>query len=216
MKKIMKGLFQFQREVYPARTSEFKRLASGQSPEVLFITCADSRVVPALITQTNPGDLFICRNAGNIVPSYGDVNGGVSATIEYAVMALKVRDIVVCGHSDCGAMKGILHPELVASMPNVAAWLRHADSARQVIAENYSHLQGADLLKAAIEENVLAQLENLKTHPSVAARLRKGELALHGWVYDIERGEVTAYAPGANRFVPLAETALYEEAVHAG
>jgi len=215
MKRIVKGLFKFQREVYPQRSDDFRRLASGQSPEVLFITCADSRIVPNLITQTEPGELFICRNAGNIVPSHGDINGGVSATIEYAVMALGVRDIVVCGHTDCGAMKGILKPELVASMPNVASWLRHADAARQVIAENYKGVSGDQLLRAAIEENVIAQLENLKTHPSVAARLRRGEIALHGWVYDIEHGAVTAYSPHENMFIPLKEAGEWVEALHA-
>lgn len=207
MEKLVNGLFTFQREVFPRRMTEFQQLANSQSPEVLFITCSDSRIVPDLLTQTNPGDLFICRNAGNIVPSHGDVNGGVSATIEYAVMALGVRDIVVCGHTDCGAMKAVLDPALVASMPNVASWLRHADAARQVIRENYKHLSGPELLRAAIEENVLAQLENLKTHPSVAARLRRGELQLHGWVYDIGRGSVCAWTPEEKRFVSLEQSA---------
>ena len=211
MKKIVDGLFTFQREVFPRRMTEFQRLANGQSPEVLFITCSDSRIVPDLLTQTNPGDLFICRNAGNIVPSHGDVNGGVSATIEYAVMALGVRDIVVCGHTDCGAMKAVLDPSLVRPMPNVASWLRHADAARQVIAENYQHLSGDELLHAAIQENVLAQLENLKTHPSVAARLRRGDLELHGWVYDIGQGTVSAWLPEEKRFVSLEESARHSE-----
>jgi carbonic anhydrase len=210
MKKIVDGLFTFQREVFPRRMTEFQRLASGQSPEVLFITCSDSRIVPDLLTQTNPGDLFICRNAGNIVPSHGDVNGGVSATIEYAVMALGVRDIVVCGHTDCGAMKAVLDPSLVGSMPNVASWLRHADAARQVVAENYKHLTGKELLEAAIQENVLAQIDNLKTHPSVAARLRRGDLKLHGWVYDIGRGAVSAWSAEQGRFVSLEDLPHYK------
>jgi carbonic anhydrase len=208
MQNILNGIFKFQREVVPERRDEFRNLATGQSPEVLFITCSDSRIVPNLITQTRPGELFICRNAGNIVPGYSDVSGGVTATIEYAVMALGVRDIVVCGHTDCGAMKGILRPDLVASMPNVAAWLRHADAVRQVIAENYGGLEGDDLLRAAIQENVLAQLRNLQTHPAVAARLRRGDIAIHGWVYHIGTGEIMTWSEPDQTFVPLSAAQL--------
>lgn len=210
MEKIVKGLFQFQNSVFPEHEEDFKRLAAKQAPEALLVTCADSRIVPTLLTQTKPGELFICRNAGNIVPSHGDVNGGVSATIEYAVMALNVKDIIVCGHSDCGAMKGVLYPELVEQMPNVKAWLRHADVVRQVMRENYSHLQGPELLRAAIEENVVAQIGNLHTHPSVAARLRRGDLRIHGWVYEIETGNVSAWDAETRSFRPLREVVPQE------
>ena len=210
MEKIVKGLFQFQDAVFPEHQDDFKRLAATQAPEVLLVTCADSRIVPTLITQTKPGELFICRNAGNIVPSHGDVNGGVSATIEYAVMALNVKDIIVCGHSDCGAMKGILYPELVEQMPNVKAWLRHGDVVRQIMRENYPHLHGEELLRAAIEENVVAQIGNLHTHPSVAARLRRGDLRIHGWVYDIASGSVRSWDPESRKFSPLREVAQRE------
>jgi carbonic anhydrase len=205
MKRILDGLLRFQSEIFPQEREFFERLAAGQNPETLFLTCSDSRIVPDLMMQTRPGDLFICRNAGNIAPAYGDVIGGVSATIEYAVLALHVRDIIVCGHSDCGAMKALLEPEQLSAMPNVAAWLRHAERARFVVLENYSHLAGRALLGALIEENVIAQLEHLRTHPSVASRLQKGVLALHGWVYDIETGMVTAYHPELRRFVPVTE-----------
>jgi carbonic anhydrase len=191
--------------VFPDHRDIFEKLRNGQKPDALFITCADSRVEPVLLTQSKPGDLFICRNAGNIVPPYGEVIGGVSATIEYAVMALGVRDIIVCGHSDCGAMKAVLHPEHVSAMPSVAGWLRFADSVRSTLKENYGHLQGDGLLRAAIEENVLVQIDHLKTHPSVAARVRKGTINLHGWYYDIGTGEVTAYDASKDRFIPLRE-----------
>jgi carbonic anhydrase len=203
MEKIVRGLIKFQDDVFPAHKADFHRLGTSQNPEALLVTCADSRIDPALITQTKPGDLFICRNAGNIVPSHGDVNGGVSATIEYAVAALKVKDIILCGHSDCGAMKGVLYPDLLETMPNVKSWLRHADAVRHMLQENYRHLEGPALLRAAIEENVIAQLENLRTHPAVAARVRKGDLKLHGWVYEIETGHVTAWDEEQQRFVPL-------------
>jgi carbonic anhydrase len=203
MDKIVKGLFEFQDRVFPAHQQEFRRLGIGQNPEALLITCSDSRIDPALLTQTKPGELFICRNAGNIVPGHSDVNGGVTATIEYAVMALKVKDVIVCGHSDCGAMKGVLYPDLLNDMPSVASWLRHADAVRQILKENHPDLSGPELLRAAIEENVVVQLQNLRTHPSIAARLRRGELRLHGWVYEIETGHVTAWDANENKFVPM-------------
>src|SRR5688572_19481788 len=183
MERLIQGVAKFQRDVFPEKQQLFEELASGQSPEALFITCADSRVVPDLITQTNPGDLFICRNAGNMVPPYGELHGGVSATIEYAVCALNVQHIIVCGHGDCGAMKGILHPEAVAHMPTVRTWLSHGEVARHVVKENYPNLSGDDALRAITEENVIAQLAHLRTHPSVAARLARGTIGVHGWVY---------------------------------
>jgi carbonic anhydrase len=211
MKRILDGLTKFQTEVYPGQRQLFERLARAQHPETLFLTCSDSRIVPDLITQTRPGDLFICRNAGNIAPAFGDVIGGVSASIEYAVVALEVKDIIVCGHSNCGAITALLHPERLADMPAVAAWLRYAERARVVVRENYPDLEGDALLDALIQENVVAQLENLRTHPSVASRLRRGQLTLHGWVYDIETGLITAWQPELQRFVPIHEIALPED-----
>lgn len=203
MQKFFNGIFRFQEEYYPANKQLFQTLASGQSPEVLFITCADSRVVPSLITQSKPGDLFICRNAGNIVPTYGEAMGGVSATIEYAVMALGVKHIVICGHSDCGAMKGVLYPEKVKHLPIVAAWLGCGETARRVVLENYPGLPEARQLELITQGNVLAQLDNLRSHPSVAARLTGGELKLHGWIYHIESGHVDAYDAREGRFIRL-------------
>ncbi len=205
MKKVISGLARFQDEVFPHNRDLFEALASGQTPETLFITCSDSRIDPCMLTQTKPGDIFICRNAGNIVPAYGEVIGGVSATIEYAVLGLGVKDIILCGHSDCGAMRALLNPKSVAHMPAVSAWLRYGESARFVVQENHSHLVGADLLTAMIERNVLAQLDNLRTHPSVSARFANGQLNLHGWVYDIGSGEVRTLNTAQGRFVPLQE-----------
>jgi len=203
MKKIIEGLSKFQQEVFPQHQELFAELASGQRPEVLLITCSDSRIDPTLLTQTKPGDLFIIRNAGNIVPAFGQAVGGVTATIEYAVMALGVKDIVICGHSNCGAMGGVLHPEKVAKMKSVAAWLHFGEPARLVVEEKYGHLSGNELLNVLTEQNVLAQLNNIKTHPSVAAGLAKGTLKVHGWVYDIGKGDVTAFDSTADGFVPL-------------
>jgi carbonic anhydrase len=186
----------------------FEQLASGQHPEALFITCADSRVVPVLLTQTRPGDLFICRNAGNMVPPYGELHGGVSATIEYSVCALNVKHIIVCGHTECGAMKALLHPEGLESMPTVKSWLAHGEMARRIVVENYRDLTGDPLVHALTEENVVAQLQHLRTHPAVAARLARGEMSLHGWVYDIRTGNVDAWDHQRQRFVPVSQYSL--------
>jgi carbonic anhydrase len=208
MERIVQGVSRFQRDVYPRQRELFEQLARKQNPGALFITCADSRIVPDLITQSDPGDLFICRNAGNMVPAYGEVNGGVSATIEYAVVALKIRHIVVCGHTDCGAMKAVLHPEATAGMPTVRSWLAYGEMARRIVDEAYPDLSEEAKLHALIEENVVAQLEHLKTHPSVAAGLAMGEMSLHGWVYHIRTGVVDAYDREEGRFVPVEQCRL--------
>jgi len=203
VKKIVEGLSKFQDDVFPHHQELFTELASGQRPEALLITCSDSRIDPTLLTQSKPGDLFIIRNAGNIVPAFGQALGGVTATIEYAVMALGVKDIIICGHSNCGAMGGVLHPEHVAKMKSVAAWLHYGEPARLIVEQKYGHLSGDKLLMALTEQNVLAQLNNLRTHPAVAVGLAKGELRLHGWVYEIGTGEVTSFDPSKNGFTPL-------------
>ena len=205
MQKLLQGIHEFQANTFSSQRELFERLARGQSPETLFITCSDSRINPNLLTQTDPGELFILRNAGNIVPPHGAANGGEGATIEFAVAVLGVRDVIVCGHSHCGAVKGLLDPESLKEVPAVRQWLGHAEATRRIVCEKYSDRSGAALLTTAVEENVLVQLENLKTHPSVASKLALGKLKLHGWVYKIETGEVFAYDPTRGQFVPLAE-----------
>lgn len=205
MEKILEGLYRFQQDVYPQQREAFEKLANNQNPDVLFITCSDSRIVPNLLTQTEPGDLFLIRNAGNIVPPYGEMQGGVSASIEYAIEALGIRNVVICGHSDCGAMKGVLYPEKVASMPTVAAWLRHGDAARRIVEEAYPNIKEEDRLRAITRENVAAQLRNLATHPCIAARLARNEMTLHGWIYDIRTGEVQVYQWRSHSFTALTE-----------
>lgn len=207
MPDLLKGISSFRGGVFPHHASLYARLArEGQKPQALMISCADSRVMPETITQSGPGELFVCRNAGNIVPPFSTANGGVSSAIEYAVVALGVRDIVVCGHSDCGAMKGLCCPDLLEPMPNVAAWLRHAHAARSVVAEAYPEtLSEKDRIRAVALENVLTQLDHLRTHPSVAARLAAGEITLHGWFFDIETGGVLAYDGAAQAFTELRE-----------
>ena len=216
MQKLIQGLHEFQANVFSSQRELFERLAHGQQPDALFITCSDSRVNPNLLTQTGPGDLFILRNAGNIIPPYGAANGGEGATVEFAVGGLGVKDLIVCGHSHCGAVKGLLEPESVSDMPSMRSWLQHAESTRRIVTENYTHPPPAARLTAAIEENVLVQLENLRTHPVVAARVARGELKLHGWVYKIESGEVFAYDPQLGQFLPLAPKPVGPSAELAG
>ena len=185
MQHIIEGFLSFQKEIFPQRKELFRSLASSQNPKALFISCSDSRLVPELVTQQEPGQLFVIRNAGNIVPPFGPEPGGVSATIEYAVVALGVTDIVICGHSNCGAMKAI------------------ADNADLEPMKTWD--QPIDKVNAMVQENVFAQLSNIKTHPSVAVGLRNNAIRLHGWVYDIESGKILALDKNTKSFVSLSE-----------
>jgi len=200
---LLRGVNEFSHHVFPENEALFTSLAKGQAPHTLFITCADSRVVPEMITQTQPGELFVCRNIGNIVPGYGEMLGGVSAVVEYAVLGLGVELIVVCGHTDCGAMKGLCDGTASLNMPTVEAWLRNAEAARSVVLTR--HLARDDTVQALVEENIKLQLMHLRTHPSVAAGIAEGRLELQGWVYDIEHGQVRIFHEGEGRFQSLAE-----------
>jgi len=204
MRDIINGFLRFQQDVFPQRKELFKTLATGQTPKALFISCSDSRMVPELVTQREPGELFVIRNAGNIVPSFGPEPGGVSATVEYAVAQLKVTDIVICGHSDCGAMKAVATCACLDHMPAVKHWLHYADAAR-MINESKNHANESDRINGMVRENVIAQLNNIRTHPSVALALAQGRLTLHGWVYDIESGSIDALDAATNSFISLAE-----------
>ena len=205
MKKILTGFAQFQKAVYPGKRRLFRKLADGQSPQALFITCADSRIDPNLITQTDPGDLFVCRNAGNIVPPYSGTGEGMSASVEYAVAALKVPHIIVCGHSGCGAMGAVMHPESAKGLPHVGDWLVYSQAAMHAVKAGKKHRSEKARMNALIERNVLLQLDHLRTHPHVAALLAAGKTQLHGWVYDIGTGKIVEYDESAGRFVALAE-----------
>jgi carbonic anhydrase len=205
VQEIIDGFFKFRRDIFPERRDLFRKLAANQQPRTLFIACSDSRMVPELITQREPGELFVIRNAGNIIPSFGPEPGGVTATVEYAVSVLGVRDIVVCGHSDCGAMKAITSCDCMADLPAVRSWLLYADSAK-LINDATPHRSDRERLESMIRENVICQINNLRTHPSVALAIAQGRLDLHGWVYDIESGSVTVFDKTALSFKPLEAT----------
>ena len=203
MQKLIHGVQRFQADVYSQYQERFEQLAEGQKPETLFITCSDSRIDPHLLTQSKPGELFIIRNAGNIVPKFDSLQGGEAATIEFAINALGVRDVIVCGHSQCGAMKGLLEPEGLGSLPTVRSWLIHAADTSARVAAKYPGVSGGELLKLTIEENVSVQLDNLRTHPAVATAVADGRIQLYGWVYEFQSGDVFALDAATNAFASI-------------
>lgn len=203
MQKLVEGIHHFVSHEFRQQRELFDKLSKSQHPQACFITCSDSRIDPNLITTTNPGDLFVVRNPGNIVPPIGTSNNGEASAVEYAIVALGVKDIIVCGHSGCGAMKGLLDPASLKNLPLTRAWLKYAGATRQIIRENYTHLTGDQLVTAAAEENVLVQLEHLHTLPVVAARLGRGTIRLHAWMFKIASGEMFAYDSGERQFLPM-------------
>lgn len=201
-RKLLTGIHSFQQGYFAKNRELFEDLArSGQRPETLFITCCDSRVLPNLITQSQPGELFVLRNVGNVVPGLG-LPGGTAAAIEYAVEVLEVDNIIICGHTQCGAVEAIMHPERMEKLSYVKRWLAETERVREVIRERYSEYSTEEQMSAAIGENVLTQLERLREYPFVAERLDAGELHLSGWVFDIATGHVHSYDPGVGTFVP--------------
>jgi carbonic anhydrase len=206
---IIKGVLDFRQNVYPARKDLFGTLAGGQEPDILFITCSDSRIDPNLLTGSDPGDLFICRNAGNIIPPHSNETGGMTASIEYAVAVLGVRHIIVCGHTDCGAIKGAMDLSALKGLPHVKEWLGHCRSAMEIVRERNGIKSGACLapehLNEAIEENVLQQVQHIRTHPIVAAKLATKKVRIHGWVYNIESGCIRCCDQNSDTFTDFDE-----------
>lgn len=215
MKQLIDGIHRFQAGVFGPQKELFQRLVDKQEPDALFITCSDSRIAPNLITQTKPGELFILRNAGNIVPPWG-VPSGEAATIEYAVDVLGVSDIIVCGHTHCGAMAAVIDPATTAELPAVQRWLSHCDGTRRLLKDAYGHLSGEDLLETAAEENVLVQIEHLRTHPSVMSALARGKLTLHAWIYDIAYGTVHAFDAERGQYLAVQQAGHGETAELSG
>ena len=206
MQNLLPGLRKFSEEVFPSQRPHFEELSQGQKPHTLLITCSDSRIDPSLVTQTKPGEIFVVRNAGNIVPPYGSSRGGEEATIEYAILGLRIPNIVICGHSHCGAMAALIGRADLSEMPSVRSWLGHAESTRRRVGPK------ADP-RATVEENVLVQADNLKTHPAVSAALREGRVRIFGWVYHFENGAIEIYDRKTGKFVPSGEarTGMVEE-----
>lgn len=207
MTRIIQGVFGFQKKVFAEKEELFQKLGKGQSPLALFITCSDSRINPNLLTQTEPGELFILRNAGNLVPPHNQYSGAEEATVEYAIKHLGIRDIILCGHSKCGAMNGLIQSVMGLSndniMPAVSKWLNYATPIADDIRSKLNELSGDKLLNFTIEKNVLQQVEHLKTFPCVRDALEKNQLRVHSWVYQLETGEVLGFDPESKSFVSL-------------
>lgn len=208
MRRVLDGLTLFQRLAYPRHKDLFEHLAKNQTPQAVLITCSDSRIVPDLLLQTEPGDLFIIRNAGNIVPPAGPTSGGTTASLEYAIVALGIRDVILCGHSNCGAMNGVLHPEKLDGMPAVRRWVSYADLARRAALEAHPGATDEEMLEYVVDYNVIAQVRNLLTFPFIRPLVEKGELEVYGWVYDIGSGRVKGLDVTGRRFVPLGVDAM--------
>lgn len=212
MQKLVQGLHKFQRDYFATHQQLFQQLARrGQRPETLCISCCDSRVIPTLITNAEPGELFIVRNIGNMVPQIS-LAGGTAAAIEYAVSVLQVENVIICGHTQCGAMDAVLRPETVEGLPFVRRWVEQAKGVKEIIQQKYAHLDGAAQLTAAAQENVLAQLENLRAFRCVQERLDAGKLLVSGWVFHIEKGMVFDYDPERGEFAPLPSPGVSRDA----
>ncbi len=204
LERLLIGVRHFCEHEYPQRQEVYEQVTrAGQRPHTLFVTCADSRIDPELITQSGPGDIFVARNIGNIVPAYGEMMGGVSAVVEYAVSALEVDQVVICGHADCGAMAGLLHQEKLDGMSAVQNWLQNSLAALSISDALYSREDESKFLEALVQQNVLLQMNHIRTHPSVAGRVAQGRLAVYGWVYDFRAGAVLMYEEDAKRFAPI-------------
>ncbi|NLI29546.1 MAG: carbonic anhydrase [Nitrospiraceae bacterium] len=206
MDKLYKGLHHFRESFFRKEEEFFQRISSGQNPEVLFITCSDSRIDPNLVTQSRPGELFIVRNVGNIVPPHDAIRdkNSVAAALEYAVSALKVKDIVICGHSNCGALQALFSTDIgIPQYAHLRNWLSLANPLHDIMKQYYGTRTKAVFARIAEEENVLLQLENIQTYPFIVEALQAGTLRLHGWYYDIGNGRVYAYNPETESFDPL-------------
>jgi len=200
LERLNEGVAKFQSGVFPSQREMFDRLRAKQDPLAMFVTCADARVVPNLFTQTEPGEVFIERNPGNMVPTHVEFVGGVTAGIEYAMLVLKVPVVVICGHTDCGVMKALLDPNSVRGMPGVKKWMEHGFAARDRMMRELPLAPLEQQLRRITELNVLEQIENLMTHPSVRQRVEDEDLEVRGWVYDIGDGSVREANPDTGKF----------------
>ncbi len=210
MKKLLRGIVDFRLNRRPAVRETFARLALGQSPDALFVACSDSRVVPNLFASTEPGDLFVVRNVGNIIAPCGPDGLSTSdesegAAIEFATRSLGVSDVIVCGHSECGAMRLLLGQVPEFEAPNLRSWLRHAHEPLRAVRAGARMAGDLSPWNQLSQINVLHQLEHLRTYPAVREREAAGRLRLHAWWFDIARAEVLAHDSGEGRFVVIDE-----------
>jgi len=209
MKKLVKGIVEFRKNILPQYRDTFVKLSSGQSPDTLFVACSDSRVVPNLFASTDPGDLYVVRNVGNLIPPCND--GGVSAdkstaaAIEFAIENLNISDIIICGHSECGAMQSLIAGRENIAPPNLCAWLTHGENALRLLEKNKGFAPELELHNRLSQLNVLQQIENLKTYPLIKTRIANNQLKLHGWWFELKHADVYAYETVENKFVLIDE-----------
>jgi carbonic anhydrase len=204
--KLLVGIRHFKNHHLKEKKEFLASLSKGQSPDVVLITCSDSRIDPHLFTHSGLGTLFVGRNPGNIVAPFNEScsPSGEGATIEFGLVHLNISEIIICGHSHCGAMKGLLTHNLDKHLPSTAAWLKHSQILVEHLEQRHPETAHQDYLfklKCLTQDNILLQIEHLKTHPSVKARLEEGNLQIHGWYYEIETGEVYIYHQQKKIFV---------------
>ena len=210
MKKLVKGILEFRKKVLPSYRQTFAHLALEQKPDALFVACSDSRVVPNLFASTDPGDLFVVRNVGNLVPPCDPKRadkpqGSAAAALEFSVERLNVRHIIVCGHSECGAMAALLEGAHAKGLPHLQDWLRHGEATVQKFKEQVNSDPKLSEVNRLSQVNVLMQLEHIHSYPFVKRKVDAGELMLHGWWFDIAHADVYAYEPEDKRFVLVEE-----------
>ena len=208
MKKLVNGILEFRRKTLPSYRETFAKLALGQKPDSLYIGCSDSRVAVNVFASTDPGDLFVNRNVGNMVPLYEtdpDATHSVAAVIEFAVDTLNVKNIIVCGHSECGAMLALINNKVNVHSKALKSWLRHGERALQDLKLKPEFASDLSPHNRLSQLNVLKQIENLKTYPIVKDRIQSGQLKVHGWWFEIARAEVYCYEEPQGRFVLIDE-----------
>jgi len=210
VKKLIRGIIEFRKNVLDEYRETFAKLALGQSPDTLFIACSDSRVVPNLFASTNPGDLFVVRNIGNIIPPFigthhENFDESIAAAIEFAVLILKVSYIIVCGHSECGAMQALMRSKPNNETPHLEHWLQHAKTALNPLQDYPPSSSKIAPHNHLSQINILQQIAHLKTYPSVKQRLEDKTLSIYGWWFDIAHADVYAYENDLKKFVLIDE-----------
>lgn len=209
MKKLVKGIVEFRKNIRPTYREKFSRLALGQTPDALFIACSDSRVVPNIFASTDPGDLFVVRNVGNLIPccnndGHSTADESEAAAIEFAIMNLNVTDIIVCGHSECAAMQALINGRDHVKTQNLRSWLRHGEPALKKI-KYFNPSEGLSQPNYLSQQNVLLQLEHLLSYPIVKDRINNSHLQIHGWWFELSTANVYSFDIKKDKFVLIDE-----------
>ncbi len=205
MKRLLEGALEFERRQYKKHEKLFSELKDTQKPHTLFVGCADSRVIPNMITNTLPGELFVVRNIANIVPPYRESQEYLATTsaVEYALDMLEVSNVIVCGHSNCGGCAAIwMKDEKIDKIPHVKNWLKQLDDVKDEVLSERPRSSSKKLFMTELF-NIKKQLRNLMTYPSAKRRFEEGRLNIYGWYFDIESGKVFNYNFNTGRFEPL-------------